>query len=605
VKQIAENMKIIEKLIEKVNNPEFKVLYDFLNERVEYPESFVTLLGETSSGKSSLINGLLDGNILYTAPQPTTGSIVEIMDDSFLSEPEFYAITKDAKIAELTAEQFKQYSKDLPDSYERVRMLIPSFPTGLEGLRLFDTPGYGSIYEKHEEILKSFLPNSDILIYVVNYRVGVNQSDAEFISVIEELLRDDMKFYLVINRAPQDATVVDRRVKEIINHVQDLLHRDIPVHIVPGVIPTNDGEPALPKAEELWENVKREIVSPQRQDALYRSLLGFQKSLLLDIQGYLEKKKLEYVVSDEERKLIKEALDEFSAKKPMIEEKIIATFSKVTSTSKKMFVNSTNVMKDKIETEITASNRWTNQQECAGFVEAHLMPVLAKKETNNVKAYIEREFARLNEEIESMLNTAVQRFENKLQVDNKAFEKLVINVGNRIAQRFADQALREFFRQYGGAGGAGAGVANAAKKGLKKLGELVGKTFSRETHNQLASFLSKIGATSTRAIGAAAVVIVEAAFYLYEVKVWQSKLIKHVGKAVAIWEDKSIQALESDLGELKTHNLEQIASFFKEYENSFSLDEYQEHDGALDEIEEQLKDTQELLNQFQHEEVAS
>lgn len=35
---------------------------------------------------------------------------------------------------------------------------------------------------------------------------------------------------------------------------------------------------------------------------------------------------------------------------------------------------------------------------------------------------------------------------------------------------------------------------------MKKIGDLFGKTFSRETHNELAKFLSKIGATSTRAI---------------------------------------------------------------------------------------------------------
>jgi ribosome biogenesis GTPase A len=603
VEQLRENMRLIEKVIKSVNKQEYNTLYDFLSERIDYPESFVTMLGETSSGKTSLINGLLGKNVLYTGPQPTTGSVVEVMDDPSIQKPEYFVVTKDAKLAPLSLDQFNQFCKELPDQFDRVRMLLPSFPKGLHGLRLFDTPGYGSIHEKHEEILKSFLPNSDILLYVVNYRVGVNQSDAEFIALIEELLRDDMKFYLIINRAPEKVTESDRRVKEIVSHVQDLLHKEVPVFIVPGVIPTDEEEPALPQADELWQHVKQELLSDERHAALERAFLGFQRSLVLDMQGYLEKKKLDKLASHEERQMLEAALKEFLEKKPVVEEKIITTFEKVTKMTKKMFSASANTMVGRIESEIQSSNKWTNQQECAGFVEAHLMPILAKKETKNAQSYIGMELDRLNEEIESMLNTAVQKFERRISIENKSFEKLMKNVSNRLTQRFADQALQAFFRQYGGAGGAGAGVANAAKKALKNLGDLVGKTFSRETHNGLAKFLSRMGATSTRAIAAAAVVIVEAAFYLYEVHVWQGKLSKQVRKAITVWEEKSITAVEADLSDSKNHNLEQVAGFFTEYEKAFSLDEFEEQEGNQTKIEEQLADLESLLAQWSIEEV--
>lgn len=588
-------MDSIEKVVNHVNQKEFSSLYEFLRERIEYPESFVTMIGETSSGKSSLINGLLGKELLYTGPQPTTGTVVEIMDGADSNSEEYYAVTKEARMAPLTQEQFLKFNLKLPEQYERLRVLIPSFPKGLQGMRLFDTPGYGAIQEEHEEIVMSFLPNSDVILYVVSYRAGVKQNDADFLSYINEVLRDDMKIYLVINRVPPTVGETDTRIKEITCHVQDLLHRELPVYLVPSVMPANEDGAPLPSAIELWEDVKEEITSPERQQVLQRTFFGYQQNLLFEIEGYLEHKKLEYIVSDEERKLAEEALQEFMDKKPVIDEKIENTFLRISQMSPKMFSHSADIMVQEIQKEVQVADKWTSQQECAGFVEAHLMPILAKRETKNIKGYIEKELDDLNEEIESILNTAIKRFENRVTLDSATFGKLVLNVGNKVAQRFTDQALAGFFRQYGGAGGAGAGVANAAKKGLKKIGDLVNHTFSRETHNALAKFLSKIGATSTKAITAAAVVFVETAFYLFEVVVWQSKLAKKVKDAIAIWEDKSIKAVEKDLMELKAYNRDEINEIFKEYKDAFTFIETDVHDKGLSEIEDQLEMVNEIL----------
>ena len=40
----------------------------------------------------------------------------------------------------------------------------------LKYARIFDTPGYGSIVAEHEEVLKDFLPNSDFVVYTINYK---------------------------------------------------------------------------------------------------------------------------------------------------------------------------------------------------------------------------------------------------------------------------------------------------------------------------------------------------------------------------------------------------------------------------------------------------
>jgi GTP-binding protein EngB required for normal cell division len=594
--QLLDNMNEIENVVNLVNQKEFTTLYHFLRERIEYPESFVTMLGETSSGKSSLINGLLGKELLFTGPQPTTGTVVEMMDDPSLEHEEYYAVTKEATLAPLTSEQFLRFNHQLPEMYERLRVLLPTFPKGLQGLRLFDTPGYGAIQEEHEEILKSFLPNSDLILYVVSYRAGIKQNDAEFLAFIHELLSKDMKIYLVINRVPEAVTFSDARVKEISGYVHDLLHQDIPVYLVPSVMPADENAVPLPKANQLWEDIRKEILSSERQQALQRTFLAFQQNLLYEVQGYLEHKRLEYLVSDEERRLVEEALKEFMDKRPIIDEKIESTFTRVSNMTSKMFSHSDKVMGEEIEKEIVVSNRWTSKEECSGFVQAHTMPLLAKRETKNIKMYIEKELDDLNEEIESILNTTIKKFESRITLRSATFEKLIRNVGNKVTQRVTEQALASFFRQYGGAGGAGAGVANAAKSGLKKVGDLFNHTFSRETHNALAKLLSRIGATSTRAITAAAVVFVEAAFYLYDVAVWQSKLAKTVTKSIAVWEEKSKEVVQKDLLDLKEYNNQEISNIFKEYEQAFTLEEFRDSDGQLGEIEAQLETVQELIH---------
>lgn len=597
--RLAAYMERIKTIVDQVNEPESHALYQFLAERIDYPESFVTMLGETSSGKSTLINGLLNEEILYTGPQPTTGSILEIMDDPSLDSNEYYAVTKEATLKMLSKEQFISSCKQLDDTYDRLRMFIPSFPNGLKRLRLFDTPGYGSIYDAHEEVLRTFIPNSDILIYVINYRVGVNESDHEFVSIIRESLHPDTKFYLVINRVPEQAS--ERRVNEIKNHMKDLLHLDIPIYTVKGIVQNGDDEKVLPKAEKLWQDVKEELNSKERAQLLRRVFLEYQIELLLHIEGHLHKRKATYQSTTAEKQMLAEALEELMSKKSIVVNNVNDTFTKVSDQTIKMIDHSARTMVGDIQSEINDFNRWTSQQECTGYIEAHLMPMSAKREMNNISMYIKHELEKLNEEIESLLNEAVQSFESSITINNDAFEQLILNVGNKIAHKLTNGALSSFFRQYGGAGGAGAGVANASKKALKKIGDLFGKTFSRETHNELAKFLSKIGATSTRAITIAAVVFVESVAYLYNVAVWQGKMNKKVEQSIAKWVEESTPVITKDLSELKDHNIEMIDEFFNEYEKSFTLDELSSNEEDLKRINQQLIQIENLITEIEHE----
>ena len=85
---LKKKHEIIQKLIDAINDEELSTLSKFMRSRISSPESYVTMLGETSSGKTTLINGLLNERLLKTSAVPTTGAIVEVLFDSEVTSPE-------------------------------------------------------------------------------------------------------------------------------------------------------------------------------------------------------------------------------------------------------------------------------------------------------------------------------------------------------------------------------------------------------------------------------------------------------------------------------------------------------------------------------------
>ena len=54
---------------------------------------------------------------------------------------------------------------------------------------------------------------------------------------------------------------------------------------------------------------------------------------------------------------------------------------------------------------------------------------------------------------------------------------------------------------------------------------MFGKTFSRETHNALKHFISKVGLTSSKAISAAAVLVIDAVVAIVDPTTWKITLV--------------------------------------------------------------------------------
>ena len=461
-------------------------------------------------------------------------------------------------------------------------------------MRLFDTPGYGSVIEKHEEVLAEFLPESNIIVYVVAYKVGIQQDDFNFINYVSEIITDDTEFVLVINRVPEHVGTGDRRVTEIKRYVSDLLHKTPKTFLVPDILCENDEYP-LPGCDKLWAYIKQNITSEGYQRQLEKSFEGYVFGLYERCKVYITRKALEKKLDRDEKDILIKELENVIAQferakdelvKPAFEELATAMPSKLSRAKRHV----TDVIHEKIDASSMA-----RQQEIVAFVNSHMLQFETKKQVDEVRFYIDAKLNTLNRQIEDLLNQCIQRIEHTIELHFSAeAANMAKNLVKKTAANVLEQSLLGYFKQFAGRGGTG--IANGAKHLLKKFGDLFGRKFARETHNQLARTLSKIGATSAKAVGIAVCVIVEVVFLIVDGATWQNNLKKKVAEGVEKWHDEVITAIQDDLKELERENLALIDEYIDglrkdicgSSENDLDDEKIDELSALLDNVEKEI-----------------
>ena len=133
---------------------------------------------------------------------------------------------------------------------------------------MFDTPGINSLFEQHDEVLKQFIPNSDIVVYVVLYRTGFNISDQYLVDYIKNTFVEDTEIpvLLIVNRCPPGTNPKDKRIEEIVSHANDTLLRPVELFIVESLDP--EVAQRYPKNDFAWNRIQELINSTERAKAI-------------------------------------------------------------------------------------------------------------------------------------------------------------------------------------------------------------------------------------------------------------------------------------------------------------------------------------------------
>ena len=157
--QVEELVKELQSIAGAIGHDELEKTISDLRNRITEPFMFV-IVGEVKAGKSSFINALLDPSkeICKVAPQPMTDTIQQIV----------YGDTEQITI-------INPYLKRIQQPVEI-----------LKEIAIVDTPGTNTIAEHHQEITESFIPASDLIVFVFEAKNPYRQSSWDFFDYIHE-----------------------------------------------------------------------------------------------------------------------------------------------------------------------------------------------------------------------------------------------------------------------------------------------------------------------------------------------------------------------------------------------------------------------------------
>ncbi len=168
------------------------------------------LVGEFSSGKTSLLNVLTDSKQLEVATKPTTATIYQL---HFGQEKQSATIVK-ADGSEETIESIDKLDNSVLGDIPLVKIYDTSTRVPKE-LILVDTPGLSSPDPKHKDALINFLPQADALLMTVDCNQQITNSLLRF---IEESNLAGRKVYLIVTKCD---TKPAADIENIKNYISD------------------------------------------------------------------------------------------------------------------------------------------------------------------------------------------------------------------------------------------------------------------------------------------------------------------------------------------------------------------------------------------------
>lgn len=587
MEKLKESINAINEIAQTLDNEKIIILSKFLRQRMNQPDSYLVFLGESCSGKSTLINKIIGEDILPVSSVPSTGAITEVYFDKNTVDKDFYAINKNATMEKIKESIFCDLAVKPDADIERLRLVIPAQSESYAGVRLFDTPGYGSLMEEHEEVLMDFLPNCDGVVYTVSYRMGIQEDDYSFLQKLKKLVRREIPINLLINRCPKGTTKSDRRVKEIYQYVSSLLENSLtPLTLIESFKEEEETD-LVKQMNVFWNEILKELNSPARKLEIKQAFTIYTFDLIVQIKAEIERRTRNAQMDETQKNLMKKTIQEFAMKFENAENEILRPgFEKIKNQFPRRVEMSAENVCNKVCAQIDNQSGFS-KEETGIYINQHILKYNVQQEVEELQFYLSQELDAIDKEVNDYLNKAFVQFEADLKVRNLSeTEKAGFDAAKGIAGKLLNSGLLTYFAKFGGAGGAGAGIANAASHVLKKVGDLFGKTFTRETHNALKHVLAKIGLTSTKVLAASGAAIVEAVFMIIDLNTWKPRLCSQVKKTMNDWKEDIVQFVLEDIEKLEQVNINNLTNKAKEILDKYKVEDNDKED--IDMLKEQI-----------------
>jgi GTP-binding protein EngB required for normal cell division len=221
----------IERIVTAHGLVEFRGTLGMLLDRMESAAFEVGVFGRVSSGKSSLLNYILQMDVLPIGVTPVTAIPTRISHGPVAEAGIEFAEAQPRIIPLSELPDFATEQKN-PGNKKHVTRIFVKLPSDrlAEGVTFVDTPGLGSLAVAGAEETIAYLPRCDLGIVLIDASAGLTQDD---LVVVQALYQAGASAMVLISKADLfNATDREQMISYVRTNLSDQLRVDPSVHAV-------------------------------------------------------------------------------------------------------------------------------------------------------------------------------------------------------------------------------------------------------------------------------------------------------------------------------------------------------------------------------------
>jgi len=235
--EVGTILKAILKISTERGLAEVRPLLAAAAERAQATTFDVGVFGRVSSGKSSLINALVGGDVLPVGATPVTAVPVRIQRGAAAVEVRLRdGRTESVPVSELPSYATEEHN---PQNRRDVLSIEVTFPSAPEGLRFLDTPGVGSLAASGSAQAFAWLPRCDFGVVLVAAGTPLGRDETALVSGLRHAGIDCR--VLVSKADLLDGAETEQATRYVRSELEPLLGPKQSVDILP--VSTRPGHP--------------------------------------------------------------------------------------------------------------------------------------------------------------------------------------------------------------------------------------------------------------------------------------------------------------------------------------------------------------------------
>lgn len=222
-----------------------------LRERLCGRKLIISVIGQFKRGKSSLINALLDDELLPVGIIPLTTAITEIRkSDSFRA----VVCLADGSEQEIGRSELPDYISEQKNPNNRKRVSVVKLwtertPFGSD-VTLVDTPGVGSVHQHNTQTSHAYIEKSDAVLFLLSVDSPVSEVERDFLLTSRQ---QAAKFYFAVNKTD---TISEENLDEFLSYCKNVLSEAIGLDVTLYPLSAKTGEGVSSLAEKLIDDLQ-------------------------------------------------------------------------------------------------------------------------------------------------------------------------------------------------------------------------------------------------------------------------------------------------------------------------------------------------------------